>query len=513
MSARANEEEQNIPLSMNNSKRVLSYSYGTIESNFRNSNRSNMRMSLPAMHRASKNMIPVKRASFVSLKARSTSIVPVTGTNYVLGILYMLGSAISLSLMGVCVQFGQILGFESLEMLFCNGAVQLFLTILVIIYANVKACIKGPQIAKELVDAASKSIQKRQPSPNIPTTIFERSESKSINIPPIQSRKSKHIQNIPDSEKQSSSLSCKQCSLVNEVVKLSLMDWVYLVIRGIIGFAAAALFYTGLESLPLGDAITTFSTFPIWTFVIAFALREEKLTAHHILALVLFICGILLIAHPSIIFGAGKDLDSNADTNGSPTPAVSSTVNHMQLSYFGLALCLIAAFVNAFSFFCLRQLAHMPAYIVVTVSAVITMIGSAFAGLVIVGGWKPISDSFELVILLLIGLCGFAGQYLITKATQFIPAGIASLICSSGNVFGFVWQVVFFNIAPSVITMFGAVIVVSAIGLISIEKLKKTAKPKIVIPLKPYYKLSAVSKPPLKRKGGKRESVVWLFSA
>eukprot|EP01084_Bolivina_argentea_P313551 542986_1 len=76
-------------------------------------------------------------------------------------------------------------------------------------------------------------------------------------------------------------------------------DWMYIVIRGILGFLTAYCVYCALALLPLGDFATIFATFPIWTIIFASIFLKEKFKLYHFIALILGIVGVTLISQPS----------------------------------------------------------------------------------------------------------------------------------------------------------------------------------------------------------------------
>ena len=62
-----------------------------------------------------------------------------------------------------------------------------------------------------------------------------------------------------------------------------------------------------LQNLPFGDATALFFTSPLFTGAIARVFLKEKLTVVHIGAMVAGLCGVLLIAKPTIIFKTQAD--------------------------------------------------------------------------------------------------------------------------------------------------------------------------------------------------------------
>ena len=232
------------------------------------------------------------------------------------------------------------------------------------------------------------------------------------------------------------------------------LDWIYIIIRGIIGFCVAILFYTGIQLLPLGDASALFSTFPIWTFIVCYIFLNEKINKIHILSLFFGIIGIILISQPTFLF----------DFNN----------NNKIINQFGVFSCLFAAICNGFAFLILRKIKHIKAIYAVYSYSIMCIIGSIIYGLSLgFNQWKSINNNgyIDILLLICIGIFGFCGQYFMTKSTQFISGSIASLIRSTDVIFGYLWQILIFHSKPTLITIIGAIFVVIAVIVIAMQKI------------------------------------------
>jgi drug/metabolite transporter (DMT)-like permease len=71
-----------------------------------------------------------------------------------------------------------------------------------------------------------------------------------------------------------------------------------LFLRGFLGFSAMILFFTTIEYIPLGEAITLNKTSPFFVTILAYFLLGERLTTLRFLALFLGFLGIICITKP-----------------------------------------------------------------------------------------------------------------------------------------------------------------------------------------------------------------------
>jgi drug/metabolite transporter (DMT)-like permease len=75
--------------------------------------------------------------------------------------------------------------------------------------------------------------------------------------------------------------------------------------RGIIGGAGFLLDYHCMSVLPLGDAITLMSLYPIVTIILARIFLGEEIRPMHVVVTVASVVGAVFIAQPTFLFGGG----------------------------------------------------------------------------------------------------------------------------------------------------------------------------------------------------------------
>jgi drug/metabolite transporter (DMT)-like permease len=77
-----------------------------------------------------------------------------------------------------------------------------------------------------------------------------------------------------------------------------------LLLRGLLGFAALSCYYYAVVHLPLADATTIHYTNPAFTVILAALVLGEHIRGWEALLVGTSLAGVLLMAHPSFVFGA-----------------------------------------------------------------------------------------------------------------------------------------------------------------------------------------------------------------
>lgn len=237
--------------------------------------------------------------------------------------------------------------------------------------------------------------------------------------------------------------------------------WIYIIIRGIIGFSVAIFVYSGVQLLNLGDAMSLFSTFPIWTIIICYIFLKENIHRFHIISLIFGMIGIILVSQPTFIF-------SHSNTN--------------HINELGVFYELLAAIFNGFAFLILRKMKNIQAIYAIYSYSICCIIGSTIYGLIYgFQNWKGIDFNNvinngykDILVLICVGIFGFGGQLFMTKSTQFVEASVGSLVRSTDVVFAYLWQILIFGVTPTYITVIGSICIVSAVVIIAIRRIKQT---------------------------------------
>lgn len=172
----------------------------------------------------------------------------------------------------------------------------------------------------------------------------------------------------------------------------------------------------------------------------------------NIFTIVLTLLGIIFIVKPPTVFGEdGKEIETeNSNYVWGPLAAIASAI------FTANAMIIIRV---------LRDLHH---------SVVICNFG-LFAcvftlGLLVTTNGFCLPACSSRFLLLALGVFSFFGQILLTISLRLEEAGVISITRSTTIVFAFIWQVIFFDQIPCFYSIFGALLIVGAVGLNALKK-------------------------------------------
>ena len=206
--------------------------------------------------------------------------------------------------------------------------------------------------------------------------------------------------------------------------------------RGLIGFAGILCFFFALTRLPLAETTVIAYTSPVFTAILAALFLKEMLRAKEIAGLVLSLTGVLFVAQPAFLFGAtaaGLDL-------------------------FAVGMAVLGAVFASSAYVAVRKLRETEHHLVVVfyLHLVATPASIPF---MIPGALWPTPP--EWLILLGIGVSTQIAQVYLTKGLHAEKAGRAVSMSYVQIVFAAVWGFLFFSEVPDLLSIFGALLVVS----------------------------------------------------
>ncbi len=216
-------------------------------------------------------------------------------------------------------------------------------------------------------------------------------------------------------------------------VKLILFGSRTLWVRSLAGSTGMLCNFYALAHLPVSDTLTLMNTSPIWVTLILWFVFKQKPTANIGVAVLVSVIGIALIQQP-----------------------------HFQSGKFACLMALCGAFCTSIAMLGLNRLQHIdPRAIVVHFSGVASLATTTF---LLVTNRKDYSaqltDKTTLLLLVLVGLWGVAGQIGMTMAFAKGQATQISVVALSQILFGLVFDVLFWNHAVNALSLLGMVMVV-----------------------------------------------------
>ncbi|XP_028331878.1 solute carrier family 35 member G1 isoform X2 [Gouania willdenowi] len=229
---------------------------------------------------------------------------------------------------------------------------------------------------------------------------------------------------------------------------------VFLVFRGFFGSNAMILLFYAFQQMPLADATVIMFSNPVFTSLLAWIFLKEKCTLWDCAFTVFTITGVILIARPPFIFGKRV-----GGIEGEYTNHIKGTI-----AAFGGAIGAACTFVIV------RKLGKsVHYYLSIWYYAVIGLI-QCIIGVSFLGEWKLPSCGRDRWMMLLIAVLGIGGQTLLIKALQIEKAGLVALMRTVDVVLAFIFQFIFFNRAPTLWSLGGALCIVASTSGVALRK-------------------------------------------
>jgi len=231
-------------------------------------------------------------------------------------------------------------------------------------------------------------------------------------------------------------------------------------LRGFIGGISFILYFYSMSAIPLGDAITLFSIYPIITIVIAYFVLGESVNRTKVLAATISVVGATLIAGPSF-YQFKKTNDSSA---------------------FGYLAAVFASFFGASVMVLIRKAGNLGAN---TFNLLFSWCTSAIGYTVIIGMnpwigklllgegpwiWKANVLLDNTLLWNIFGMCffGTVAHFLMNYAGKLAPAGLGSIARSSDILWGYLWELGMFRQVPTWTTWLGVAFVLFSIVLVAL---------------------------------------------
>lgn len=206
-----------------------------------------------------------------------------------------------------------------------------------------------------------------------------------------------------------------------------------LLLRGIVGVTSMALFFLGAHYIPIGSAVTIRYIAPLFGGVLAVYFLKEKIWPMQWF--------FYLFAFVGVVFIKGFDAS---------------------VSFLGVALVIAAAFFSANVYIIIGKIGHddHPLRVVfyfMLIATITGAIGSVF-------NWIPPSNQ-ELLLLILLGVLGYFGQFYMTKAFQYGEASKVAPFKYVEVVFTLCFGIYWFDEKYSLLSYLGILMVISGLTL------------------------------------------------
>jgi drug/metabolite transporter (DMT)-like permease len=241
-----------------------------------------------------------------------------------------------------------------------------------------------------------------------------------------------------------------------------------------VGAAGFVCYYITISYLPLGDAVTLMSIYPVLTVVMAYLFLHEAVTRLKLAAIACCLAGALLISQPKALFGwYYHSLSSSLNTS-----LVNLTNTSMQgadteeAPWYGYGVAFLGSTFGSSIFIIMKRIGTKAntEHLLFSWgfwSTSVALVASGAAGTLTLSDMFPTSDTLHYAILMCV--CGVTAQLAMNYSGRLLPAGPAALVRSSDVAGAYFWEVVVFHITPNSLTLIGAVLILSATCLVALS--------------------------------------------
>jgi len=217
----------------------------------------------------------------------------------------------------------------------------------------------------------------------------------------------------------------------------------WLFIRAFFGAVAVCAWFFGIQQLPLPDAVTLQFTTPAFAAIFAVFMVGEPWKPLDMIGAVVCLTGVAFIAHPTWLFGPSASVESAAPDDATGTSDVLMKALAVLVTTGGAA-CAGVAYVAV------RKIGdRASAVVMVLYYGVISVPMCIFGSGLLANDWNVFSDpQFETVdylLIVLMGLGGYGGQFFTNLGLQNETAATATLATSTQIVWTYIFELAFLH--------------------------------------------------------------------
>ncbi|CZR53520.1 related to DUF6 domain protein [Phialocephala subalpina] len=230
----------------------------------------------------------------------------------------------------------------------------------------------------------------------------------------------------------------------------------WLLLRAVFGFAGLFCLYYSVHYLPLAEATVFRFLVPIVTAWLCSVFLGEIFTRKELIAGLVALVGVIIIAHPSSIFGSEDDvINATGAEADEVTPA--QRILAIIVSIIGVA--------GAAGAYTMIRVVGNRAHALLSVNyfAALGTVSSAVALLVLPGmSFTMPEGPREWVLLLLLGVLGFGLQFLLTAGLQLDRSSKATSMLYTQVLFALTFDWAIWGVLPSGWSLVGGSIVIAS---------------------------------------------------
>lgn len=227
-----------------------------------------------------------------------------------------------------------------------------------------------------------------------------------------------------------------------------------------------------MHYLPLAEATVFRFLVPIVTAWACSVFLGQSFTRKELLAGIIAFIGVVIIAHPASVFGSVDD-----GVGASEAGPVDDVTPAQRL--IAIAVSVAGIFGASGAYTTIRIIGDRAhALMSVNYFALLGTVGSTIALLVIpdIGFTMP-HGAREWVLLLLLGVLGFALQFLLTSGLQLDKSSRATSILYTQVLFALMFDWAIWGVLPGLLSIFGGSIVIASTLWAALQKTQATGNP------------------------------------
>ncbi|XBW35388.1 hypothetical protein QEN19_000954 [Hanseniaspora menglaensis] len=240
--------------------------------------------------------------------------------------------------------------------------------------------------------------------------------------------------------------------------------------RGVFGFFGVFGLYSSLKYISISDAISITFLAPLFTSVFAYMFLKEKYYQIEAYFSICALIGVLLITRPSF-FSSSESNDSSVES-----PSEGIVEGNARQRVIGTFYALLSMVGSSSIYIIIKKIgSRADAILSVTYFSIIVCIISFF-GITLSQSlhFKMPSSFYQWVLFLIIGVSGFVMQYTLTVGIQREKrTSRSSLIIYTQLIYGIIWEIIFFDHFPDLLSTIGMVIILCCTLAATINKQKK----------------------------------------
>eukprot|EP00523_Entomoneis_sp_CCMP467_P010974 CAMPEP_0168740672 /NCGR_PEP_ID=MMETSP0724-20121128/12109_1 /TAXON_ID=265536 /ORGANISM="Amphiprora sp., Strain CCMP467" /LENGTH=450 /DNA_ID=CAMNT_0008788133 /DNA_START=239 /DNA_END=1591 /DNA_ORIENTATION=- len=244
----------------------------------------------------------------------------------------------------------------------------------------------------------------------------------------------------------------------------------WLWVRGGTGAAAVLCFFYAIQHLPLPDAVTLQFTTPPFAAAFAVWFAGEHWQLLDMTGAVVCLLGVMLIAHPSWLFGQEEEKDSSTNTAANASAQAQNMV--------AVAIALLGAALAGMAYMSVRKIGHgASANVMVLYYSVLSVPVIMMASKGLRGSWNVWGTaSYNLSALdgtwiVLTGLTAYGGQYLTNLGLQHETAATGTLATCFQIVFTYIFEMAFLHEPINGWSIAGTVLILGFMMIVGIAKM------------------------------------------